>query len=224
MTSFGGPWTQEKLAIIGAYLNAYTTALKNQPFQLIYVDAFAGEGYWQPDSAYTSEDYKDFTELLDGSPAIALGVRARPFDRFVFIENDDKRSQALDDLKALHSKRNIKVIPQDANRALLAFCKNMDPLDRAVVFLDPFATQVSWDTVSSVAHTKKDRLLGLVSPRRNRAHDAERKQSTDGAGVATRSDFRGARALGGCLSRAGTAIAFPNDAGPGKSIWQQTDC
>ena len=33
--SFGGPWTQEKLQILSLYLDAYTTALKNQPFRLI---------------------------------------------------------------------------------------------------------------------------------------------------------------------------------------------
>lgn len=155
MASFGGPWTQEKLAIIGAYLDAYTTALKDQPFQLIYVDAFAGEGYWRPGSAYASEDYRDFMELLDGSPAIALAVRDRPFDRFVFIEEDDTRSQALGDLKRQHSERCIKVVPKDANVALPRFCESMDRFDRAVVFLDPFATQVSWDTVSAVARTQK---------------------------------------------------------------------
>ena len=155
MASFGGPWTQEKLAIIGAYLDAYTTALKDQPFQLIYVDAFAGEGYWRPGSAYASEDYEEFTELLEGSPAIALAVQDRPFDRFVFIENDDKRSQALNHLKRHHSERGINVIPKDANVALPTFCKSMDRFDRAVVFLDPFATQVSWSTVSAVARTGK---------------------------------------------------------------------
>ncbi len=41
---FGGPWTQKKLRILGLYLNAYTTALKNQRFRLVYIDAFAGSG------------------------------------------------------------------------------------------------------------------------------------------------------------------------------------
>lgn len=155
MASFGGPWTQEKLAIIGAYLDAYTTALKDQSFQLIYVDAFAGEGYWRPGSSYASEDYDDFTELLDGSPAITLAVRDRPFDRFVFIEKDDKRSQALDELVHRHTARCIEVIPKDANSALPTFCESMGQFDRAVVFLDPFATQVSWDTVAAIAQTNK---------------------------------------------------------------------
>ena len=86
MTSFGGPWTQEKLEIISAYLDAYTTALKKWPFQLIYVDAFAGGGSWQPDSVLAPEDYKDYAELKRGSTTRALAVGDRPFDRFIFIE------------------------------------------------------------------------------------------------------------------------------------------
>lgn len=155
MTSFGGPWTQEKLEIIGSYLDAYTTALKDQPFQLIYVDAFAGEGYWRPGSAYAAEDYGEFTQLLHGSTTIALNVQDRPFDRFVFIEKDDRRSQALDDLARRYNGRRIEVIPRDANDALPAFCESMGRFDRAVVFLDPFATQVSWDTVAAMARTKR---------------------------------------------------------------------
>ena len=44
MTSYGGRWALEKLEVISAYLDAHTTALKYQPFQLIYVDAFAESG------------------------------------------------------------------------------------------------------------------------------------------------------------------------------------
>ncbi len=41
---FGGSWTRTKLNVLQQYLQAYTTALKNQPFRLWYVDAFAGTG------------------------------------------------------------------------------------------------------------------------------------------------------------------------------------
>ena len=47
-SSFGGPWTEQKLEILRRYLDAYTTALKGQGFQLIYIDAFAGAGAWLP--------------------------------------------------------------------------------------------------------------------------------------------------------------------------------
>lgn len=46
--TFGGLWTQEKLQVLEKYLQFYATALKNQPFTLHYVDAFAGTGSHDP--------------------------------------------------------------------------------------------------------------------------------------------------------------------------------
>ena len=43
-TQFGGDWTVHKLNILECYLDAYTTALKKQPFDLVYIDTFAGSG------------------------------------------------------------------------------------------------------------------------------------------------------------------------------------
>ena len=135
--AFGGDWTEQKLAILRRYLDAYTTALKDQPFRLIYVDAFAGYGSYQPGAAYHPEDYGDFQELHDGSPRIALGVQDKPFDRLVFIEKDPAGYQALERLRAGFPGRSIDILREDANIALPHFCAALRPRDRAVVFLDP---------------------------------------------------------------------------------------
>ena len=154
-TSFGGAWTEEKLGILERYLDSYTTALKNQPFQLIYVDAFAGEGYWRPNSPYTTEDYGDFDDVRDGSARIALRTEDRPFDRFIFVEKDSSRCETLEGLKEEYRNRSIEINNADANDALIAFCGALGGFERAVVFLDPFATEVSWETVNAIAATKK---------------------------------------------------------------------
>ena len=152
--SFGGPWTQQKLRILSLYLDAYTTALKNQPFRLIYVDAFAGEGSWRPGSAYTT-DYDDFRELHKGSPRIALGITEKPFDRLIFIEKDSQRFELLRKLHEEFPRRDIEVLNEDAEIALPAFCQDLRIDERAVVFLDPFATEVSWAMVEGMARTQK---------------------------------------------------------------------
>ena len=152
--SFGGPWTQEKLQILSLYLDKYTTALKNQRFRLIYVDAFAGEGTWRPGSAYTA-DYDDFRELHKGSPRIALETRDKPFDKLIFVEKDPQRCQTLGELRSEYPGRDIEILNEDANAALPAFCQNLKENDRAVVFLDPFATEVSWTMVEGLAQTQK---------------------------------------------------------------------
>ena len=152
--SFGGPWTQQKLRILSLYLDAYTTAMKNQPFRLIYVDAFAGEGSWRPGSAYTT-DYDDFRELHKGSPRIALGITDKPFDRLIFIEKDSQRFELLRKLHEEFPRRDIEVLNEDAEIALPAFCQSLRVEERAVVFLDPFATEVSWAMVEGMAKTQK---------------------------------------------------------------------
>ena len=153
--SFGGQWTSEKLEILRRYLDAYTTALKNQRFTLTYVDAFAGEGLWTPATGYETADYGDFTGVREGSPRIALGVQDRAFDRFVFIEKNAGRVRSLRTLLVEFRERDISVLEDDANVALPRFCAQMTDSDRAVVFLDPYATQVAWSTVEAIAGTGK---------------------------------------------------------------------
>ena len=163
-TSFGGRWTLEKLDILRRYLDAYTTALKNRNFRLIYVDAFAGEGYYEPKSASFDEDYSEFRELVKGSAAIALDADNKPFDELVFIESDPDRIRSLEQMVAEHPEREIKIIQGDANVEIPTFCENMQTRDRAVVFLDPFGTEVSWDTVATIAQTRKSTAGYTISP------------------------------------------------------------
>ena len=54
---FGGRWTEQRLEILGRYLDAYTTALKNQRFTLYYVDGFAGAGSY---AEAVEDDYAVF--------------------------------------------------------------------------------------------------------------------------------------------------------------------
>lgn len=152
---FGGPWTEEKLRILKLYLDSYTTALKNTLFNLIYVDAFAGSGSWRSDIGYSPDDYDDFQEVHKGSTSLALEVSDKPFDKLIFIEKDPARSLDLERLRLENKHRHIEVHNGDANQELPRFCQDMADYDRAVVFLDPFATQVQWSTVRAIAETQK---------------------------------------------------------------------
>ncbi|MDE2970613.1 MAG: three-Cys-motif partner protein TcmP, partial [Chloroflexota bacterium] len=149
--TFGGAWTSEKLEILRRYLDAYTTALKNQGFSLTYVDGFAGAGVYTE----SSRDYQEFQELHEGSATIALRIEDRLFDRLLFIEKDGQRVSQLRRLAEESPRRAIDVVQGDANDEVQKFCHEMQSYDRAVVFLDPFATEVSWSTVEAIAATEK---------------------------------------------------------------------
>ena len=166
---FGGSWTEEKLRILESYLKAYTTALKKYRFKLIYVDGFAGTGYIHSTTKEGSdnppireEELEESGEnFLKGSVIRALEVDDKPFDSFLFVEQNLEFARELERIKKESPERDIRVLQGDANQVLRHWCDTRsDRLstpwngERAVVFLDPFATEVEWQTISAIARTK----------------------------------------------------------------------
>lgn len=145
---YGGTWTIEKLSILERYLDAYTTALKNQPFELQYIDAFAGTG-----QVALSDDDSDAASFLGGSAERAVNIAEKPFDKLVFVEKDPGYCEELEALREAHPDRDISIVNSDANAYLRGFSLNWSQ-SRGVLFLDPFATEVEWSTLETVAGWK----------------------------------------------------------------------
>jgi len=160
---FGGSWTEEKLKILNEYLKAYNRVLKKQRFQRVYIDAFAGTGYRQQrKNEYDVQDlFKDLEEhepkeFLKGSAKLAL--EASPsFHRYIFIERDEGKINDLEKLRDEHPRqaRQIEIQQSEANAFIQDYCTNENWRNvRAVLFLDPFATEVEWGTIEAVARTQ----------------------------------------------------------------------
>jgi len=149
---FGGPRTVKKLKILAGYLNAYTTALKDQPskdrpFTLVYIDAFAGDGRVR---LLLDEEGPGF---ITGSPQIALNVEDKPFDKLYFNELNSEMFKRLKNLKRAYPDRDIHIFNRDANEFTQSVLKRIDWVShRGVIFLDPFATEVRWETMEQIAH------------------------------------------------------------------------
>ena len=169
INQFGGSWTQTKLRILREYLERYTTVLKRQNFTLVYVDAFAGTGYINLNSGddrqaepVWGDELDDATkDLFKGSTRLALEVADKPFDRFLFVEQNPSFESALEGLKREFPTREIQTWPGDANQVLQLWCEVQSERlgtpwhgERAVIFLDPFTTEVEWNTVAAIAATK----------------------------------------------------------------------
>lgn len=163
---FGGGWTDKKLAVLTRYLEAYTKALKDQPFRKEYIDAFAGTGYRDDHRESTAAGAKGallFPELaavepqalLDGSARLALRANP-PFDAYTFIERNPVRCAALAELKSEFPRlsRRIEIRQGDANDQLRTICARDWRSRRAVLFLDPYGMQVRWSTIQAVARTE----------------------------------------------------------------------
>lgn len=145
---FGGDWTIEKLKIFTEYLDAYLIALKNMKFKKIYIDAFAGTG------AITT---RDESQILAGSAKRALMARNK-FDHYYFIEANKKKSTELETMIATEFPTLCPlttVYCGDANAQLAKVIQSIDwRFNRALLFLDPCATEVNWATLQTVANTK----------------------------------------------------------------------
>lgn len=145
---FGGAWTQEKLNIFIAYLDAYLTALKNQKFGKVYIDAFAGTG---------EIETRDGSQYLAGSAKRALAAE-QAFDKYYFIEKDQKKVDELSQMVEQdfpYRKSLVDIRCGDANEKLEEVIREVNwTFNRGLLFLDPFSTQVNWATLQRVASTR----------------------------------------------------------------------
>jgi len=154
---FGSTHTEQKLEKLEAYLERFTLVLKNHPFRLIYFDAFAGTP--EIDVGNNSENALlfagDARAFLDGSSKRALKFGSK-FEKYIFVDRKRANVRELEALKTRYPELSsrIDIRFSDANTELKKFCANWPRGQRAVVFLDPFGNQVSWDTVEAIAATK----------------------------------------------------------------------
>ncbi len=164
---FGGDWTTDKLERLRKYLHAYMQIFsKNEQARHltpIYVDAFAGTGYRIqpqnfPEGAILLPELTESDSLafLKGSARIALEVQPA-FHRYIFIEQDVQRARELAHLREEFPplSQRVGIINQDANTYLMDWCQRMGPLERAVIFLDPYGMQVEWQLIEQIARTQK---------------------------------------------------------------------
>ncbi len=168
---YGSGATVEKLDAHRRYADAFTRALQSQPskdnlFTLHYLDAFAGRGdVLLPGSA----------DIAPGSAVQALEVRDRPFDRLLFIDADQSNCEHLEALILARKDDGRATIRRgDANEEIPKFCTWLrgpgGRMARAFVFIDPFAMQISWETIEAIASTRRADMLmlfPLMALRRN---------------------------------------------------------
>lgn len=145
------------------FVECYTRALTPVGFDLWYVDAFAGDGERQSDrqrgGIFEGRPLEIVTETLAGSVRRALAIEP-PFQHFIFNEPDLARYHVLHRLRAEHPSRDIQVMSGDANDVVKGifssqpWSKKSHGNARGLVFLDPYALQVDWDTLAMLAKTQ----------------------------------------------------------------------
>lgn len=154
---FGGLWTEQKLNIVEKYLKSFTTALKDQTFNLMYIDAFAGTGLIAARDDGPARLILPLKrarrEFLEGSALRAMRIKNKRFDRLIWIEQDIDNYTALCRIRDEHNDDRIQVYNTDANDFLSKHYFNSTQW-RGVLLLDPFGTQVQWATIERIARLR----------------------------------------------------------------------
>lgn len=149
---FGGQWTEQKLDILQSYVAFYATALKNQKYDLIYIDAFAGTGHCNGNNGQ-----------IIGSALRSLQVEPG-YQRYIFIERKPRRYKRLVKTLEQYPHKNIEHYCGDANELLPEILKAIDWRNsRAVLFLDPFGMELEWRVLEAIRQTSSVDLWYLFS-------------------------------------------------------------
>lgn len=165
MTSnrFGGFWTVDKLDVLRNYLRFFCIALEHQPhparpYQLVYIDAFAGTGRCAVKTAAGHQ------LVVDGSAKIALDCTPG-FTSYRFIEKKRAHQAELQALIDTHPNGSRAALAkQSADAALEGVLKDYDwRRTRGVLFLDPFGLQCSWPMLQQIRETEALDVFFLVS-------------------------------------------------------------
>jgi three-Cys-motif partner protein len=143
---FGSYWTVQKLDVVEKYLEFFTMALKRQSFKLCYIDAFSGSG---------NVTLKD-GQVIDGS---ALRALKYPFDQYYFFDKNKNHCQALSEkTKTAYpdKQEKVSIINGDCNNLLQGIDQRPWQTDRwrGVIFLDPYAMELSWSCLEKISKTK----------------------------------------------------------------------
>lgn len=165
-SNWGGPWTEKKLDAFAKYVWSYLTIMKKYPYwETIYFDGFAGSG--SRTKQRKSELYIQLN-LTEEEETIYKGAAERimnlkndlAFNYYYFI---DTNKNALDKLQtkltSLPESRNKKMVfrPGDCNEQLVRLATSLKKNKyAALILLDPFGMQISWDSIKQLKNTRSD--------------------------------------------------------------------
>ncbi len=163
-----GEWTAIKLSILAYYMDIYTSIIKNRfDKNMCYIDTFSGPGI-----VVIQQKSKQMDPLyLFGSPVLAVFVpkeRAK-FDRYIFIEKDDKRyrylRKVIDTLsnQGYLSQNSYQVINADMNTVNYRKIILENKCSHSLVFIDPEGLEPKWRTVRSILYMPVDVLFNFIT-------------------------------------------------------------
>ena len=148
-----GPWTEDKVYLSNRYIEITTQGMKNAwKDGLAYIDLFAGPGI-----CLNEESGKRFP----GSPLLAAWAPV-PFRNIVVIEQEQTVADACRArLASSGTTSPYEVINGDCNAKIQEAVAQLPPGVLTLAFIDPEGLQVRFETLASLARSRRVDLLIL---------------------------------------------------------------
>ncbi len=174
-SSWGGPWTEQKLDCFESYVKAYLTIMNSHRdkynWKLIYFDGFAGCGSRSFDNCEDENSKDELMELFESENCadtkkelnvyagaaervIRLEQSMRGFDFYYFVDTNENNLTKLDLKLAQYELKGTRVFRHDnANHqaTMLADAMAKNPKLKTLCFLDPFGMNINWESIQQLA-------------------------------------------------------------------------
>ena len=137
-------WTEEKLAILECYLQAFANACQSHPSGWYAIDIFAGAGLNISETTSTE---------IPGSALIALEAGPPSATCVVVCERSAQPLPALTARVAPFENR-VRVFGRDANAEIADMLAPLPRRAPGFAFLDPEGSELAWATVRAIAQQK----------------------------------------------------------------------
>ncbi len=146
-----GRWAADKHHFLRRYIDAFTRAMKNKPWNGIhYVELFAGPGVVRE---------KDSGRLFWGSPLIAAQAPTA-FTRLHFCERVKENAHALRTrLQRLPQPEAPQVWEGDANELVHLIIEWIPRRALTLCFLDPYGLHLDYETVHILSNIRSDLVI-----------------------------------------------------------------
>lgn len=149
-----GAWTIIKEMTLAYYAPNYIRILRNQYHitHLNYLDLFAGSGLVGLD---------DLTKYYLGSPLVVTKAIPNKFDKYFFFEKDSAKAGQL---TTLLPDENCVIQQGDCNEFIdLILPRISSPRNHSLVFIDPFAMEIKFETIKKFARVGCDLMITVAT-------------------------------------------------------------
>ncbi len=151
-----GTWGLQKYKLMGAYCDIFTSGMRKQWEQLIYIDLFSGAGY-----AKLKQDGR----IIKTSTLIATSIPNK-FTKYIVGEFEGDKINALKQRAELcNNGVNIEYIQGDSNKNINRIIDAIPKENNALrfCFVDPFSLNLEFETIKKVAAIGRVDFLILLA-------------------------------------------------------------